>query len=144
MRLTTRRRYAVTAMLDVAMHQQNGPVSLTDISRRQGISQSYLEQLFSKLRRRRLVKSVRGPGGGYVINGDLEDIAVTHIIDAIDEKSLLKGTMDCNTGKMITCDCAGQTSCLTQRLWSDLSDVMHQFLNKITLAQLMEQHREYP
>jgi len=143
MRLTTRRRYAVTAMLDVAMHQQNRPVSLTDISQRQGISQSYLEQIFAKLRRERLVKSVRGPGGGYVINGDLEDIAVTHIIDAIDEKSLLEGKIDCNTGKMITCDCDRQTSCLTQQLWSDLSDVMHEFLNHVTLAQLMEQHREY-
>ncbi|MBU1628725.1 MAG: Rrf2 family transcriptional regulator, partial [Gammaproteobacteria bacterium] len=88
MKLTTKRRYAVTAMLDVALHQSKGPVSVVDIAKRQGISQSYLEQLFSKLRHGGLVTSTRGPGGGYSIVGDLQKLTVLDVINAIEEKEL--------------------------------------------------------
>lgn len=85
MRLTTKGRYAVTAMLDLALHAQQGPVSLADISERQGISLSYLEQLFAKLRRGNLVTSVRGPGGGYQLSRHMSGIHVAQVIDAVNE-----------------------------------------------------------
>ncbi len=131
MRLTTKGRYAVTAMLDLAIHNGDGPVSLAEISERQGISVSYLEQLFAKLRRRQLVTSVRGPGGGYQINPEMGDIAVANVIDAVDESidaTRCGGKGDCQAGQM----------CLTHYLWSDLSDQIHQFLSNITLADLVE------
>ena len=89
MRLTTKGRYAVTAMLDLALHAQNGPVSLADISERQGISLSYLEQLFAKLRRGNLVSSVRGPGGGYQLSRDMRVIQVAQVIDAVNESVVI-------------------------------------------------------
>ena len=130
MRLTTKGRYAVTAMLDLAIHADQGPVSLADISERQGISISYLEQLFAKLRRRQLVTSVRGPGGGYQINPDKGSIAVASVIDAVDES--IDATRCGGKG-----DCQGGDICLTHYLWSDLSDQIHQFLSNITLDDLV-------
>ncbi|WP_084659940.1 Fe-S cluster assembly transcriptional regulator IscR [Vibrio sonorensis] len=130
MRLTSKGRYAVTAMLDVALHSQQNPVPLADISERQGISLSYLEQLFSKLRKAGLVASVRGPGGGYRLGEDAYTIAVGTIIAAVDESV---DATKCN-GKG---DCQGGTRCLTHTLWRDLSSRISDFLNNITLGELM-------
>lgn len=130
MKLTTKGRYAVTAMLDLAIHTDQGPVSLADISERQGISVSYLEQLFAKLRRRKLVTSVRGPGGGYQLNPAKGSIAVSEVIDAVDEN--IDAT---RCGGMGNCQ-AGET-CLTHYLWSDLSRQIHLFLSNITLDDLV-------
>ena len=131
MRLTAKGRYAVTAMLDLAVHDQSGPISLADISDRQGISLSYLEQLFAKLRRHDLVESVRGPGGGYRLSRPADAIFVAQIVDSVDENV---DATKCN-GRA---DCQGGEKCLTHELWSDLSDQIHQFLNGIDLASLIE------
>ncbi|BBB27393.1 Fe-S cluster assembly transcriptional regulator IscR [Amphritea japonica] len=130
MRLTTKGRYAVTAMLDLAIHAGNGPVSLADISERQGISLSYLEQLFAKLRRNELVRSVRGPGGGYQLNREQQDIDVAQVIDAVNE------SVDA-TGCGHTGNCQDGNICLTHHLWCDLSSQIHEFLSQISLADLM-------
>ncbi len=130
MRLTSRGRYAVTAMLDVALHSQQGPVSLADISVRQGISQSYLEQLFSKLRKANLVASVRGPGGGYRLGKEASCISVGTIIAAVNESVDATRCSHKNS-------CQKGTRCLTHTLWSDLSDRISDFLDSITLGQLM-------
>jgi Rrf2 family iron-sulfur cluster assembly transcriptional regulator len=130
MRLTTKGRYAVTAMLDLALHSSKGPVSLSDISKRQEISLSYLEQLFSKLRQNELVCSVRGPGGGYRLNRPLGEIFVAQIIDAVNESvdaTNCGGAGNCQQGEV----------CLTHYLWCDLSQQIHQFLNGISLASLV-------
>jgi Rrf2 family iron-sulfur cluster assembly transcriptional regulator len=129
-RLTTKGRYAVTAMLDLALHAGSGPVSLADISGRQDISLSYLEQLFAKLRRKDLVSSVRGPGGGYHLSRDHEDIFVAQIIDAVNESvdaTGCGGTADCQQGEV----------CLTHHLWCGLSKQIHNFLSQISLANLV-------
>ncbi len=131
MRLTTKGRYAVTAMLDLALHSDEGPVSLADISRRQGISLSYLEQLFSRLRRERLVRSVRGPGGGYRLAGEESEIFVAQVVDAVNESI---DTTRCHH----KADCQNGETCLTHHLWSDLSDEIHGFLSRISLADLMK------
>ena len=131
MRLTTKGRYAVTAMLDLAIHAQSGPISLADISSRQAISLSYLEQLFAKLRRNDLVTSVRGPGGGYLLSRSTADIFVAEIIDAVNE------TVDA-TGCGGQADCQSGETCLTHHLWCDLSEQIHHFLSGISLANLME------
>ena len=131
MRLTTKGRYAVTAMLDLALHGGNGPVSLADISGRQDISLSYLEQLFAKLRRRELVSSVRGPGGGYRLSRGGDEIFVAQIIDAVNEAvdaTGCGGTSDCQQGQV----------CLTHHLWCDLSDQIHGFLSQISLSNLVD------
>ena len=131
MRLTTKGRYAVTAMLDLALHQQQGPISVSDISQRQQISLSYLEQLFSKLRKKELVVSVRGPGGGYQLKRECVDIFVADIVDAVDESidaTHCHGKGDCQEG----------VTCLTHHLWSDLTDQIHSFLQGISLQQLIE------
>ncbi len=131
MRLTTKGRYAVTAMLDLAINQQGGTISLADISSRQEISLSYLEQLFSKLRKNGLVSSVRGPGGGYRLAIDADEISVADIVDAVDERidaTNCKGMGNCNEGHM----------CLTHHLWMDLSAQIREFLRDITLASLLE------
>ena len=102
MRLTTKGRYAVTAMLDLALHSGSGPISLADISSRQEISLSYLEQLFAKLRRSNLVNSVRGPGGGYLLSRDTDQIFVAEIIDAVNESvdaTGCGGNSDCQQGE---------------------------------------------
>ena len=131
MKLTSKGRYAVTAMLDLAMHCKHGPVSLADISVRQDISLSYLEQLFSKLRRCELVASVRGPGGGYVLNKEPQLLSVGEIIGAVNENI---DATKCN-GKA---DCLGGERCLTHSLWENLSDRISDFLNKISLHELMQ------
>ncbi|EFU67890.1 Fe-S cluster assembly transcriptional regulator IscR [Aggregatibacter segnis] len=135
MKLTSKGRYAVTAILDIAIHADNGPVSLSDISERQHISLSYLEQLFAKLRRNNLVKSVRGPGGGYKLGHMPEDISIGMIIAAVNEnidttKCLGKG--NCQNGQ----------ECLTHTLWDKLSQRIADFLNEITLAELVSQHKQ--
>lgn len=130
MRLTTKGRYAVTAMLDLALHVDRGPISLSDISLRQDISLSYLEQLFAKLRRNGLVSSVRGPGGGYRLSRTAADIYVAQIIDAVSESvdtTKCGGSTGCQDGEI----------CLTHHLWQDLSKQIHSFLNDISLAQLI-------
>ncbi|WP_372796914.1 Fe-S cluster assembly transcriptional regulator IscR [Litorivivens sp.] len=131
MRLTTKGRYVVTAMLDLALHSDQGPVSLSEISSRQHISLSYLEQLFAKLRRRGLVKSIRGPGGGYCLDKATEETFVADIIDAVDESvdaTNCSGEANCQEGEV----------CLTHHLWSDLSDQIHTFLSGISLASLVQ------
>lgn len=130
MRLTTKGRYAVTAMLDLAIHADKGPVSLADISKRQEISLSYLEQLFSKLRKSELVTSVRGPGGGYQLSRPLDSIFVAQIIDAVNESidaTNCNGKGNCHQGEI----------CLTHHLWEDLSSQIHNFLSGISLANLV-------
>ena len=133
MRLTTKGRYAVTAMLDLAIHQDEGPISLADISQRQEISLSYLEQLFSKLRKNQLVSSVRGPGGGYELRNSADAIFIAQIIDAVNES--LDTTRCQGAG-----DCQGGEICLTHYLWKDLSQQIHEFLSNISLADLVEKN----
>jgi Rrf2 family iron-sulfur cluster assembly transcriptional regulator len=130
MRLTTKGRYAVTAVLDLALHQHNGPVSLAAISERQCISLSYLEQLFAKLRRNGVVDSTRGPGGGYSLNRDAADISVSEVILAVDEV--------CQIAKCDDLDgCQGDYNCLTHDLWNELSNEIRNFLDGISLAEVM-------
>ncbi|WP_417567745.1 Fe-S cluster assembly transcriptional regulator IscR [Marinobacter sp.] len=133
MKLTTKGRYAVTAMLDLALHGDQGPVSLADISARQEISLSYLEQLFSRLRRQKLVTSIRGPGGGYRLSRPAADVYIAEVVDAVSES--LDTTRCGNKG-----DCQNGEKCLTHHLWSDLSDQIHQFLSEISLGDLMTKH----
>jgi Rrf2 family iron-sulfur cluster assembly transcriptional regulator len=130
MRLTTKGRYAVTAMLDLAIHGQTKPVSLNDISNRQGISLSYLEQLFAKLRRSELVSSVRGPGGGYRLAYSESDISIAQVVDAVNESmdaTRCRGKGDCQEGDQ----------CLTHHLWQDLSQQIHEFLDDISIQDLI-------
>ena len=134
MRLTTKGRYAVTAMLDLAIHDHRDPVALADIARRQGISLSYLEQLFAQLRKRGLVRSSRGPGGGYQLGRPAAEIAVVDVIAAVDESV---DATRCG-GKE---NCLGDARCLTHDLWHDLSKQIHDFLGGIDLAQLVERRR---
>lgn len=131
MRLTTKGRYAVTAMLDLALHYTDGPITLADISKRQGISLSYLEQLFSRLRKKGLVVSTRGPGGGYKLSREAGDIVVSDVITAIDEK------VDATRCGGLA-NCQDDQPCLTHELWSDLSQRIYDFLSGITLADLVE------
>jgi Rrf2 family iron-sulfur cluster assembly transcriptional regulator len=131
MRLTTKGRYAVTAMLDLALHRGRGPITLADISQRQGISLSYLEQLFSRLRKQGLVESTRGPGGGYRLGRDAEAIAVAHVIAAVDESV---DATRCGGSE----NCQGEQRCLTHELWCELSDQIYNFLSGIKLADLVE------
>ncbi|MBZ0332785.1 HTH-type transcriptional regulator IscR [Marinobacter sp. JH2] len=130
MKLTTKGRYAVTAMLDLALHSSERPVSLADISSRQEISLSYLEQLFSRLRRHHLVVSIRGPGGGYRLSRHADEVFIAEVVDAVSES--LDTTRCGNKG-----DCQNGEKCLTHHLWSDLSDQIHQFLSDISLGDLM-------
>lgn len=132
MRLTTKGRYAVTAMLDLAFHAGNGPITLAEIAQRQGISLSYLEQLFSRLRKQSLVNSVRGPGGGYVLARDVEEIHVAEVIAAVDERV---DTTRCGGAH----NCQDNERCLTHDLWRDLSDRIYDYLNQISLHDLMTQ-----
>ncbi|MHA7879067.1 MAG: Fe-S cluster assembly transcriptional regulator IscR [Saccharospirillum sp.] len=130
MKLTTKGRYAVTAMLDLALNQAHGPISLADISERQRISLSYLEQLFAKLRRCELVISVRGPGGGYQLGRPSEMISVANVVDAVSESldaTRCQGKTGCQQGEV----------CLTHHLWQDLSQQIHDFLSDISLADLV-------
>jgi Rrf2 family iron-sulfur cluster assembly transcriptional regulator len=132
MKLTTKGRYAVTAMLDLAINRDHGPITLSDISQRQGISLSYLEQLFSRLRKRGLVDSTRGPGGGYRLSRAAEAIAVAEVISAVDESvdaTKCKGQKNCGDDSR---------ACLTHQLWSDLSTQIHDFLGSISLAEVLK------
>ena len=132
MRLTTKGRYAVTAMLDLAIHQEHGPIALADIAHRQGISLSYLEQLFAKLRKRGLVTSVRGPGGGYNLARPPLEIYVAEVITAVDESV---DTTRCGGAH----NCQNNGPCLTHHLWHDLSDRIYDYLNHIDLQTLVDQ-----
>ena len=134
MRLSTKGRYAVTAMLDLAIHHEEGPVTLADISETQGISLSYLEQLFAKLRKHNLVTGMRGPGGGYRLARIPDDISVAQVIDAIGEGidvTMCGGSEDCQDGER----------CLTHELWKKLGKEIFDFLNGITLASFLERDR---
>ena len=133
MRLTTKGRYAVTAMLDLALHASGGPVSLADIAERQNISKSYLEQLFGRLKKANLVQSVRGPGGGYRVSSGLDDISISQIITSVGEgidATRCSGAADCQDGHV----------CLTHNLWATLSDQINAFLTDITLGGLVASH----
>ncbi len=131
MKLSTKGRYAVTAMMDLALHDEKGPVTLAEISQCQDISLSYLEQLFAKLRKGGLVAGVRGPGGGYRLARAANQITVADIVCSVDENvdaTRCKGRENCQGGRR----------CLTHDLWSDLSQQIHEFLRGITLAQFVE------
>jgi Rrf2 family transcriptional regulator, iron-sulfur cluster assembly transcription factor len=134
MRLTTKGRFAVTAMLDLAMHANNGPVTLSNISERQKISLSYLEQLFGKLRRGKLVDSVRGPGGGYNLARPVDQLTVADIILAVEEPI---DSRQCE-GKD---NCLGDHRCMTHDLWESLNDTVLNYLNGVRLADLIQQQR---
>ncbi len=131
MRLTTKGRYAVTAMLDLALHQGQGPITLADIAERQGISLSYLEQLFARLRKRALVASVRGPGGGYSLGRDAGQISVAEVITAVDESV---DTTRCGGAH----NCQNNQRCLTHDLWHDLSERIYDYLSQINLQDLVD------
>jgi Rrf2 family iron-sulfur cluster assembly transcriptional regulator len=133
--LTTKGRYAVTAVLDLAIHQGQGPIALADIAQRQGISLSYLEQLFAKLRKRGLVNSVRGPGGGYNLAREAGSIYIAEVITAVDENV---DTTRCGGAH----NCKSDGPCLTHDLWMDLSDRIHGYLNNISLHDLVERGNE--
>jgi len=127
MKLSTKGQYAVTAMMDLAINHRTGPVNLADISKNQSISLSYLEQIFSKLRRADLVEGVRGPGGGYRLGRPINQITIAEIIQAVDvsiDSTQCLGAEDCSSGDR----------CLTHKLWEDLSFKLYEFLNGITLA----------
>ncbi len=127
MRLTTRGRYAVTAAVDLALHQQGGPVTLAAIAVRQELSQTYLEQLLLKMRRQQLVESVRGPGGGYALARPAEDISVAEVMRAVEEP--LDSTQ-CG-GKR---NCRRERPCLTHDLWESLNVEVERFLSSVSLA----------
>ncbi|MBN2866511.1 MAG: Fe-S cluster assembly transcription factor [Thiotrichales bacterium] len=132
MKLTSKGRYAVTAMIDIALNQNKGPITLSLISERQGISLSYLEQLFAKLKRAELVSSARGPGGGYRLSRPANEVTVSQIIHAVDEVIDARkcgGKANCHKGD----------ECLSHELWTDLSDLIDTFLKSITLQTLIDQ-----
>ncbi|HTW54001.1 MAG TPA: Rrf2 family transcriptional regulator [Stellaceae bacterium] len=134
MRLSTKGRYAVMAMVDLAQHSGNGPVCLSDIAERQEISLSYLEQLFAKLRRHGLVRSVRGPGGGYLLAHERNATRISDIILAVDEPI---EAIRCKPGA--TLGCRGDRSrCLTHDLWEELGNQIHLFLSSVTLGDVCE------
>lgn len=135
MRLTTKGRFAVTAMIDVAMHGANGPVTLAAVSERQRISLSYLEQLFGKLRRSGIVASVRGPGGGYHLARTAAQLSVAQIIVAVDEPI---DATQCGGLE----NCHDDRRCMTHDLWAGLNDHIFSFLSGVTLAQLVAQQEQ--
>ncbi|MGH6871221.1 MAG: Rrf2 family transcriptional regulator, partial [Rhizomicrobium sp.] len=135
MRLSTKGRYAVMAMADLAGHEGGGkPVSLAEIAKRQEISLSYLEQLFAKLRRGGLVKSVRGPGGGYRLSRPSGDVRIADIILAVDEP--ITATR-CQPGSPVGCT-GTSTRCVTHDLWEELGRQIHVFLSSVSLADVVE------
>ena len=134
MRVTTKGRFAVTAMIDLALNAQNNAVKLNSISERQQISLSYLEQLFSKLRRAGLVESIRGPGGGYILGRDAGEINIAQIIAAAEDEldaTLCKGKANCQSG----------APCLTHNLWENLNHTINAYLSSVTLAGLLAQQQ---
>ena len=135
MKLTTKGRYAVMAMADLAANQNLRPVSLNDISLRQNISLSYLEQLFSKLKNEKLVKSVRGASGGYILEKNPKDIKISNIIFAVDEQVK---TLNCKRESKKGCN--GRTvKCITHNLWDDLEKHINDFFDKVSLNDLIKQ-----
>ena len=134
MRLTTKGRFAVTALLDLAMQRSSGPVKLAEISKRQQISLSYLEQLFGKLRQRKLVESVRGPGGGYCLAKNMEHVSVADIILAVDEPI---DSTQCG-GKE---NCHNDKKCMTHDLWTNLNVLIFNHLGAVTLKHLVDDQR---
>ena len=134
MRLTTKGRFAVTAMIDLALHSADGPVTLAGISERQKISLSYLEQLFGKLRRNKLVGSVRGPGGGYCLTKPMSEVSVVDIILAVDEPI---DATQCG-GKE---NCLNDQRCMTHDLWANLNARMVDYLDSVSLQDLVEQQK---
>jgi Rrf2 family iron-sulfur cluster assembly transcriptional regulator len=134
MRLTTKGRFAVTAMVDLAMRHGSGPVTLAEISARQKISLSYLEQLFGKLRRRHIVDSVRGPGGGYLLGKDMRELSVAEIILAVDEPI---DATQC-AGKE---NCHDDNKCITHDLWASLNQRIFEYLESVNLQQLVDNQR---
>ncbi|HYC38640.1 MAG TPA: Fe-S cluster assembly transcriptional regulator IscR [Usitatibacter sp.] len=137
MRLTTKGRFAVTAMLDLALHGSQGPVALAGISERQKISLSYLEQLFGKLRRRELVESVRGPGGGYHLARDASLVSVADIVRAVEEPI---DSTQCGGRE----NCHDNSRCMTHDLWVELNHTVYDFLEGVKLSQLVERQRSKP
>lgn len=135
MRLTTKGRFAVTAMLDLALRDGKGPVTLAGISERQDISLSYLEQLFGKLRRHQLVDSVRGPGGGYTLAKPLDTVSVADIIRAVDEPV---DATQCG-GKE---NCHDEHRCMTHDLWTNLNKKIYEYLDSVTLAELVTKQQD--
>ena len=133
MKMTTKGRYAVTAMLDLALHDNDGPVSLAEISQRQEISLTYLEQLFSKLKRHELIESARGPGGGYRLAVSTEEITIAKIVYSVDEPV---DVTRCGGQQ----NCQGDERCLTHDLWMELNRHISEFLNGITLADLIQRN----
>src|SRR3954465_3370980 len=134
MRLTTKGRFAVTAMIDIAMNSTKGPATLAGVSDRQKISLSYLEQLFGKLRRHALVESVRGPGGGYHLAGSAETISVADIITAVDEPI---DATQCGGRE----NCHDDRRCMTHELWAGLNPPTSSFLQSVTRAELVRQQQ---
>lgn len=134
MRLTTKGRYAVTAMLDLSLNYGSGSITLADISDRQSISLSYLEQLFSRLRKHGLVSSTRGPGGGYQLSRPADEITVLDVITAVDEKV---DSTACE-GKA---NCQGDEQCLSHELWTSLSEQIQNYLGGITLGHVVENYQ---
>ncbi len=130
MRLTTKGRFAVTAMIDLGMRHGNGPVTLAGISERQKISLSYLEQLFGKLRRNSLVDSVRGPGGGYCLSKSMDEVSVADIIRAVDEP--IDATQCGGRG-----NCHDEQQCMTHDLWMNLNACIFEYLSSVKLSQLV-------
>jgi len=131
MRLSTKSRYAVTSLLDMVMHSDQGPVSLADISVRQGISLSYLEQLFAKMRRNKLVISTRGPGGGYNLENSPENVCIADVINAVDEEMSV-------TNKDVMNGSTDFEPCLTEQLWEELSEQIQNYLTTISLADMIQ------
>jgi Rrf2 family iron-sulfur cluster assembly transcriptional regulator len=140
MRLTTKGRFAVTAMIDLALRQGKGPVTLSGISQRQAISLSYLEQLFGKLRRHEIVESVRGPGGGYSLARTADKVTVADIIIAVDEP--LDATQCGGKENCHGADAASGTRCMTHELWATLNAKMVDYLDSVTLQDLVEQQKQ--
>ena len=135
MKLTTKGRYAVMAMADLALYQNGKPVSLNDISLRQNISLSYLEQLFSKLKNGKLVKSIRGPSGGYILDKSPKDIKVSNIIFAVDEQVK---TLNCKKDSKKGCN-GKSTKCITHNLWDDLESHINSFFENKSLSDLLKE-----
>lgn len=141
MRLTTKGRFAVTAMLDLALHAGKGPVTLSNIAERQKISLSYLEQLFAKLRRGALVESVRGPGGGYNLARPVDQLSVADIIIAVEEPI---DSRQCEGKENCLGDGGEHQRCMTHDLWESLNDNVIQFLSGVKLSELVQKQRTQP
>ena len=137
MKLTTKGRYAVMAMADLALFRDKGPISLTDISLRQNISLAYLEQIFIKLKHKNLVKSIRGAKGGYVLEISPEDIKISNIIDAVDEEVKM---LNCKKESKRGCN-NKSSKCITHNLWDQLDQHINSFFEKVKLQDLVKKNQ---